>query len=210
MLPRCPASLPSDLRAHIVAFAEGWARHPCRPFPSVDVSRAWDELITRWCERTDLPLFVRKAAENRGQEVRHASGRTLVPVDNSPAQWAYALACTGEVPALDDVQGMLERDEVPVAMILKKAEKGKARYRRTLGRKGTADSGWKLGHLRPVGLGYGGSIEALPIAALQDHFRALMSPSNMFVVPLAWAGVAEIPEVLEAITNALRAEGGTA
>jgi hypothetical protein len=204
-IARCPDDLPAALRAHLVAFAEGWARHAERPAPSAEVAHAWDTLIADWIREPRLPLLVRKSAENRGEEVSHSSGRTLVPVDNSPAQWVYALACAGEVPTLADIEEMLAKDQVPVAMVLKKAEREKARYRRALGKLGTASAGWKLGHLQPVGLGYGGPVETLPIDVLMEHFRALMSPSNMFVVPLAWAGLAEIPEVLDAMRRVLLA-----
>ena len=39
----------------------------------------------------------------------------------------------------------------------------------------------------------------MPINLLKKHYIKMMSPTNMFLVPRAWAGVAEIPEVLEAI-----------
>jgi hypothetical protein len=89
-------------------------------------------------------------------------------------------------------------------MILKKAEKAVAKYRCALGKHGTATAGWKLGHLHPVGLG-NGELTQFPIDALKEHFRALMSPSNMFLMPLQWGGVAEIPEVIDAIRRVLQA-----
>lgn len=44
-----------------------------------------------------------------------------------------------------------------------------------------------------------GTMTALPIETLEAHHRLLLSPSNLFLVPLAWAGLAELPEVTAAI-----------
>lgn len=200
----CPAALPAELQVHLVAFAEGWARHGARPQPSPNMRLAWDDLVADWASADDLPLFVRKTSGNRGAVVRHQSGRDLVPVDNSPAQWAYAFACGDSALSLADVRRLLALDQIPVAMIFKKAEKAVARYRCALGKSGTATAGCKLGHLHPVGLG-GGEPTQLPISALKGHFQTLMSPSNMFLMPLQWGGIAEIPEVIDAVRRVLQA-----
>lgn len=203
-LAPCPVELPADLCARVRELADAWARHPARPAPAREVAAAWDTTVDAWARAPDLPLFVRKHRDDRGHVRVHASGRALVPVDNSPAQWAYALACRGVTCALDDVRALLAADEIPVAMIFKGAERAGARYRRTLGVGGTADAGWKLGHVEGVGLRTAGPITALPIAALEAHHRLLLSPGNLFVVPLAWAGLAELPEVTAAMCDAVR------
>jgi hypothetical protein len=205
-LVRCQSDLPSDLRAHLIAFAKGWAQHALRPHPKQEVSRSWDNLMIEWSQDTRLPLLIRKMSKGRGVVVRHESGRMLVPVDNSPAQWAFAQACGGSVPSIEDIVMMFANDQIPVAMILKRDEKEKARYRCVLGKQGTAHAGWKLGHIRGVGLGSVGSLELTPIDTLVSHFCSLMSPSNMFAVPLEWSGMAEIPEVLQAIRDTLQGE----
>ncbi|HEX5179684.1 MAG TPA: hypothetical protein VFW04_10155 [Gemmatimonadaceae bacterium] len=199
----CPTALPAELEAHLVAFAEGWARHGLRPQPSSVTRAAWDDLVTDWAGTEDLPLFVRKPSDNRGSIVLHRFGREIVPVDNSPAQWAYALACGESTLSLSEVRRLLAVDQIPVAMMLKKAERVVAKYRCALGKSGTATAGWKLGHLHPVGLGTG-ELAQFPIDTLKEHFRALMSPSNMFLMPSQWAGVAEIPEVIDAIRRVLQ------
>jgi hypothetical protein len=38
---------------------------------------------------------------------------------------------------------------------------------------------------------------------LREHFRKFMSPSNMFVIPLKYAGLGELPEFCEAIGQLL-------
>jgi len=48
-------------------------------------------------------------------------------------------------------------------------------------------------------------VSQIPIEKIEDHFRALMSPGNMFVVPPAWAGLAEAQSVIDAIVAADKA-----
>lgn len=200
----CPDVLPADLAAHLVAFAEEWARHGVRPQPSSRTRAVWDAVINDWANAEDLPLLIRKTSDNRGSVVRHRSGREMIPVDNSPAQWAYALACGDSAPTLDEVRHLFAMDQIPIAMVFKKAERAVAKYHCALGKLGTATAGWKLGHLHPAGLG-SGEVAQMPIDALKGHFRVLMSPSNMFLMPLQWSGLAEIPEVIDAIRQILEA-----
>lgn len=198
-LASCPGELPADLRERVRELAAALAAHPIRPAPRREVTNAWDATVAAWARAADLPLFVRKHRDNRGHVLTHVSGRALVPVDNSPSQWAYALACSGATPTLAEVRALLGADEIPVAMIFKGAERAGARYRRTLGAGGTADAGWKLGYVEAVGLRTAGPLTALPIATLEAHHRRLLSPRNVFLVPLAWAGLAELPELTAAI-----------
>jgi hypothetical protein len=196
----CPAELAADLRAHIATLARAWAQHPTRPRPTAAVREHWAALVRAWVAAPDLPLYVRKVADNRGALLSHPSGRAVVPTDNSPAHWAFALACAGERPTLDDVRTLVEADAIPVAMILKSVERGAARFRRILGQCPSPNAaGWKLGHFARAGLNARGPVEAQPLALLQKRFVALMDPGNMFVVPNAWAGLAELPEVVAAV-----------
>ena len=59
--------------------------------------------------------------------------------------------------------------------------------------------GWKLGHITGVGLNDRRSIMEQPIETLKSHFKRLMSPANMFFVPLELEGLAEVPAVIEEI-----------
>ena len=96
----------------------------------------------------------------------------------------------------------VRRDRIPVAMILKSIEKATATYRFTLGKVRTPNEyGWKVAHLNAVGLGNAGQLEAIPIAILRDRFVRFLSPRNMFLVPTAYAGLAELPEMCEAIRS---------
>ncbi|MFP6634026.1 MAG: hypothetical protein VCD16_15445 [Planctomycetota bacterium] len=120
-------------------------------------------------------------------------------VDNSPPQWAYALALNRICPTLEEISTLQERDQVPVAMVLKKSEKKAATYRCAGGRDTMNSSGWKLCHIEPVGLGRRGETAELPLDEIEDHFRKLMSPRNMFVVPKNRSGLGELPEMSEAV-----------
>lgn len=199
-LVRCPDRLPQDIVALIEQFGRAWADSPLRPRPSAVALAQWSTLLEAWVEDDGVPLFVRKHSANRGSVILHASGRALVPCDNSPAQWAFVMATAGECPTLPDIKSMFAEDAIPVAMIQKTAERASAKQRCTLSRQFSVNHhGWKLAHIQQIGLNERTAISALPMERLAAHFRALMSPSNMFVVPLAWAGIAEIEAVCRAV-----------
>ncbi len=95
---------------------------------------------------------------------------------------------------------MFAEDAIPVAMIRKAAEKASAKHRCTLSRQFSVNHhGWKLAHIQQIGLNERTAISEVPMNRLASHFRALMSPSNTFVVPLAWAGMAEVEPVIQAV-----------
>jgi hypothetical protein len=123
----------------------------------------------------------------------------VVAVDNSPPQWAYALALNRICPTLEEISTLQERDQVPVAMVFKKSEKEAATYKCSGGRDTLNTSGWKLCHIEPVGIGRRGETAEVPLDEIEDHFRKLMSPRNMFVVPKNRSGLGELPEMLEAV-----------
>jgi hypothetical protein len=196
----CPDRLPQDIVALIEQFGRAWAGSPLRPRPSPAVMAQWSVLLEAWVEDEGLPLFVRKHSGNRGSVILHASGRALVPCDNSPAQWAFVMATAGECPTLPDIKSMFAEDAIPVAMIQKAAERASAKQRCTLSRQFSVNHhGWKLAHIQQIGLNERTAISEVPMERLVSHFRALISPSNMFVVPLAWAGIAEIEAVCRAV-----------
>ena len=132
------------MRLLIAQLADIWAQDLSRPKPSVAVLAHWDTLLAAWADEVSLPISVRKAANNRGSVLPHASGRRVVPTDNSPAHWAFALAVLGKTPSLDWVRDQVETDCVPVAMILKGSERAAARFTCTLGRIESPNAaGWK-------------------------------------------------------------------
>lgn len=201
-LTYCPKVLPLDLTDLIHSFGQTWANSPSRPRPPDEVIAHWTKLLNDWVDDNDLPLFVRKHSNNRGSVVSHSSGRLLVPCDNSPAHWAYVMASNGKCPALQDIKTFLENDKIPVAMIQKAVERPTAKYHCTLTNEFNVNKyGWKLAHVQGVGLNTRTHISVLPLERLTGQFRSLMAPENMFVVPLVWAGIAEIKTVIQAVAS---------
>lgn len=112
------------------------------------------------------------------------------------------MASNGECPSLQDIRALLSEDAIPVAMIQKAIEKPAAKYHCTLTRQFNVNEyGWKLAHIQAVGLNNRTHISALPLERLVAQFLSLMAPANMFVVPLAWAGIAEIESVVLAVAS---------
>jgi hypothetical protein len=94
---------------------------------------------------------------------------------------------------------MLVEDHVPVALVIKASEKAQARFRCTRqSTPGPNQMGWKVAHIEDVGLGYTDVLTTLSLSELQAHFVRFLSPSNMFLVPKAYAGIAETPDFVAA------------
>jgi hypothetical protein len=198
-LSRAPAQPPSSIREGLAASATAWALDPLRPRIQPSVLAKWEVLLSEWTDDSNLPLFIRKFKDNRGHRITHGSGRVLVPTDNSPAHWSISLAFDGRCPSLGEVMTMLENDEIPVAMAISRAEKDGARYRctrQTLS--GPNELGWKVAHIEDVGLGYTGVLRDVALPVLAAHHKRFLSPTNIFLVPKEYAGVAETPEFIRA------------
>lgn len=159
----------------------------------------WDEMLREWARSEELPLLIRKHRGNRGQALMHQNGRTLVPCDNSAAHWSFTLAMHGVRPTLRDIGRWLRNDEIPVMMIRKVTEKASDFQCQLSAKHSLSDRGWKLAHIRSIGLRSRGKIEDQSLDRLQCHFREFMAPSNMFLVPKEWAGIGELKEVAEAM-----------
>jgi hypothetical protein len=205
-IKKCPAVLPKGLTDLIVAFGKSWANCPERPMPSVEICAEWERLLQAWVKDKDLPLFVRKTSQNRGHTILHKSGRKLIPADNSPAQWVFTRACENRCPTISELRTWLTKpssnQEIPIAMILKKEEKKTLGYEMTLRKAKEVNvniQGWKLGHIKSIGLNKQGALSDMDIEVLKEHHEYFLSPANMFVIPKQWAGLAEIQEVAAAM-----------
>ncbi|HNC85082.1 MAG TPA: hypothetical protein PK999_18665, partial [Nitrospira sp.] len=89
---------------------------------------------------------------------------------------------------------------IPVAMVVTAEMQARATYKCSRSCFETPNKlGWKVCHIEPVGLHGRASITERPILELQGHFRRLLSPSNMFLVPLILAGLGEIPHFIKAV-----------
>lgn len=116
--PLSRSPLPLEPSATLTRFAEGWMQSPMRPHPAPEVLARWDALLSQWIEEPTISLLIRKYNDNRGHALHHSYGRILVPADNSPAQWVFALALNGYCPSLEQLSLQLTTGELPVAMAL--------------------------------------------------------------------------------------------
>jgi hypothetical protein len=195
-------TIPLELSKKAQELGKQWAEWSGRPRLNTEIKRHWDALIEAWISDREMPLAVRKMGGVRGGVVTHQdSGREVVLTDNSPAQWAFYCALRGDQYSLDDLRSQIKSHSIPFTFATKRAETSEVKYRGTLSSCAinlNAD-GWKLCHIDPVGLRARTLIKDLPVAKLQDHSRLLLRPSNHFLVPKRWAGLGEIPEVIEEI-----------
>jgi hypothetical protein len=66
--------------------------------------------------------------------------------------------------------------------------------------------GWKVCHIEGVGLNDPRALSELPLETLQAHLWKFIHPRNMFLVPLRYAGVGELPEFIAAFRSLTRVE----
>ncbi len=101
---------------------------------------------------------------------------------------------------LGEIKSQLESGGIPFAFATKRAEKSQMKYKGTLS---VADNlnkrGWKLCHIEGVGLRSATLTENFAIERLIVHFRLLLKPSSHFLVPKCWAGIGELPEIIDEI-----------
>ncbi len=166
---------------------------------SLDVAEQWEGLVAAWVEDPALPLLVRKAAL-KGAAVPHAaSGRELLHVDNSPANWSLASALLGRRPTLHEVRAGLRAGAILIAMVKLNVVDERSTYRGLL--RASMDPPnlntprLKVCHVLPVGTS-DRTAAKMPLDTLKEDTRRLLNPSNMFVVPKAYAGLGEVPEFI--------------
>lgn len=188
MIPDCPDQLPEHLTAPLHQFARSWVESPLRPRVTREVARAWDHLVEEWIGATTLPLYIRKSSAKRGEVISHHTGRPLIPCDNTTAVWAFTLAIEGVCPTISEAAAAVRNSKIPFTFT---GLRGRfAQF---------YSAGWKLAHIEDVGLRTRERLENIPIAVLEDHFRRLVLPSNMFAIPKIWAGLGGVPEIIDAI-----------
>jgi hypothetical protein len=96
----------------------------------------------------------------------------------------------------------VRKNQIPIALALNRREREWARCNYHLNefeRENPNFAGWKLAHIESVGLNHSGKLTELDLSTLKKHFVNLMTPSNMFVIPMEYAGLAELPEFCEQI-----------
>lgn len=198
-IPICHPSKETSEKLKLLGAA--WAADPARPRIAPQIRTHWEKLIQAWAD-SNLPLVICNSGGASGEVFIHPSGRKLVYADNSPAQWAFTRAFVARTFSLGFIEHMLSRDEIPFSSFApKREEESRLTYRRTLGTDGVNYQGWKLCHIDDVGLGSLTPLDETPIEDLKAHFQRLMSPANHFLIPLIWAGLGEVPEVVTAIRD---------
>ena len=190
----------TELSKIIKEFAVLWLKSRHRPRPSREILAKWQRLLSSWIRDQSMPLFIRKAREGRGKRIRHKSGRILIPADNTTAHWSFSLALNNRCPRKSRIKQMLLDRRVPIAFAPLPDER---RYFSSSShelRRKEYDlnlQGWKLAHIDPVGLKSRHSLKDRDIEELEIHFMKFLDPSNMFVVPKRWSGIAEAEEIIE-------------
>jgi hypothetical protein len=190
---------PQEISEMIREVGRKWAASSSRPRIPRDVKLHWDRLIKEWAE-SNLPLVIRKSGGVRGEEIQHPQRRRIIVADNSPAQWFFTQAFRGSLYTLGDIRNLIKQDRIPFAFATKSSEKAQKKYKRTLK---TAESlgkqGWKLCHIERVGLNTRQPIDKIELSSLKERFQLFLKPSNQFLVPLAWAGLGELSEVIDEV-----------
>ena len=179
--------------------ASNWRESPTRPAVSGHDALTWHSLIQEWVHDRTLPLLVRRPRDGRGREIRHPSGRILIPTDDAPAMYLLSLAMERRQPARQSLYNALLAGRMPVAYSLTPPERRRARYTGTVASMDAPDLaglGYKLCHITHIGL------RRMPLSdrtevELVAHSLLFLSPVNMFVVPKEFAGLGELPEFID-------------
>jgi hypothetical protein len=102
--------------------------------------------------------------------------------------------------SLDEIRSQLESSKIPFAFATKRSEKSQMKYKGTLSAADNLNKrDWKLCHIDGVGLRSAALLEDFAIERLFRHFQFLLKPGNHFLVPLSWAGLEELPEVIDEV-----------
>lgn len=183
-----------------------WARDERRPRIEKSTAERWHDALERCSEDKDVPLLVRKQRSDIGRVLHHAeTNRKLVPVDNSPAQWAFTSAFNGQFQTDEEIHAELIKGKaIPVALVLPNIPQAAERYGVQLAPPWNINTeGWKLAHLHPIGMHGRTRVQVRTIDSLKIHFVQFLSPANMFLVPREFAGLAEVPAFLEGFRSGL-------
>lgn len=196
-IPQCPTELPADIASKVRELGQAWADSEyCPKLDRKDVD-GWAVLLNEWVADESLPLLVRMSSMVRGSEVVHQSGRTIIPTDNSPAQWSCNLVLRGIVPDIKDIREGFTNDAIPVSFAHKRLERYQRVYHCTLGQYGINKAGWNLCHIKAVGLNSSRPVADMELETLKQAFINLVSPANYFLLPKQWGGLGEAEEFIE-------------
>jgi len=203
ILQECPKELPDYIGGLLEEAAKKWYECDLRPRISNDSLKHWDGLVDEWIQDKSVPILVRKS-NGRGSKIKHKEGRTIILTDNTPANWSFSMAYQGYSPDLNEIKDLLTNDKIPIVFAISAEDKGKVVMKGN--RRKDFDinqKGWKVCHIEEVGLRTRKKINDIPLAFLEEHFRRLISPSNMFLVPKTLSGLGELPQVVNVMRRGL-------
>lgn len=190
--------LPNEIDRHLIEVAKKWRDCEARPCIPNSVLKHWDQLVEYWLNDDTLPIYIRRASKGRGTAIQHRQGRMIHLCDNTPANWSFAMAYQGFTWTWAEMKVTIQQNGIPLAFAIPKNERegiiitGSKRSNLDVNKKG-----WKVCHIEPVGLEIRGEISDMPLEYLEERFRRLISPSNMFLVPKRFSGLGELPQVIE-------------
>ena len=179
------------IREKIKELGELWRNSEHNPQIDIEVLNHWEKVISEWSEDAEMPLIVRKNAnELKGMSIIHPSGREIVVSDNTFAIWVYNCVMNKVTYDLGQLKNMLFDNGIPMVFEQTKKIKEKAKYTKQLGAFSLPE--WKLCHIEPVGFNSNKTIEELSINDIKEHFKKYASPSNMFILPKEIGDLGEI------------------
>ena len=188
-----------------------WACNSNRPTPSREQLSIWNEAIAQAIHTLGVPLLVRRRQNPLGMIGVHIdSGRKFVPTDNSPAHWAFTSAFDKRYSSTEQIlEALKDGTTIPIAQVYPASVAGHG-YGAALNAQFSVNTrGWKLAHCKGVGLGGNQLIQTRQLTTLIEHCRLFLSPDNLFVVPKAWAGLAEVPAFIEGFSEGVESLQGS-
>ncbi|MBO5615729.1 MAG: hypothetical protein J5900_06800 [Prevotella sp.] len=173
-----------------------WKKSPNKPQLSKQVLDKWESVIGEWLEDKSMPLIARKKTktEGRGKVISHPSGRKIIISDNTFPDWMFSNILRGKIYELSELKEMLENNELPIAFSFEKWEKTEATYTKTFSENLQF---WKVCHIKAVGFNSRKSIKEIPIELIEEHFRKLANPKNIFLLPKQIGALGEIQQFID-------------
>lgn len=101
------------------------------------------------------------------------------------------------MPTLASIKAGFFDDTIPVSFAHNAKEKEQRKYHCTLGKYSVNKAGWKLCHIKPVGLNSRTPLNNVGISELQRAFIDLLNPTNYFLLPIQWGGLGEAQEFID-------------
>lgn len=196
--------LDSYSRVALRRLAANWRNSPTRPAVTGFDALSWHGLLQDWVQDRSLPLLVHCPHLGRGREIRHATGRVLIPTDDSPALYLLSLALEGRLPTIAGLQEALQSGRLPIAASLSAPERAAARFTgilESMDAPNLFDLGYSVCHVASVGLRRG-RLELRTEVELAAHSLLFLSPVNMFVVPREFASLGGLREFVDEMDDA--------